>query len=238
MLSPIPSTTTGVRLWSFTFGHQFVLTRRRLRFLLVVDCIDVGRPDESALPLQPSNEAFARGAGEITTKQRIGDIMKDVQWLIRSLVLATINCQVLEPRPNPLEDVEERSILEHLPMSQLKLNLEPPVEEDPRRRTFQGSGRLTSYVRGVLQNFQGLLQAPVRGIFRPPQRGVPRPRKKPSVKPQTSTKPESAQQSIEILPEKEEHQIFQVGFVSPLSNHDATSPYCRAVLIKPFIKIP
>ena len=164
--------------------------------------------------------------------------MKDVQWLIRSLVLATINCQVLEPRPNPLEDVEERSILEHLPMSQLKLNLEPPVEEDPRRRTFQGSGRLTSYVRGVLQNFQGLLQAPVRGIFRPPQRGVPRPRKKPSVKPQTSSKPESAQQSIEILPEKEEPQIFQVGFVSPLSNHDATLPYCRAVLIKPFIKIP
>ena len=48
VLSPIPSTTTGVRLWSFTFGHQFVLTRRRLRLLLVVDCIDVGRADESA----------------------------------------------------------------------------------------------------------------------------------------------------------------------------------------------
>ena len=133
--------------------------------------------------------------------------MKDIWWLTTSsILLATINCQVLDLVKDELE-VEERSLLEQLPISQLEqLKAQLEREEDPRRRTFPGAGRLTSYVRGVLQNVQGLLQAPIRGVFRPPLRGVSRPQKKPPAKPHTTTKPESA------LPEKEEHQIFQVVF--------------------------
>ena len=133
--------------------------------------------------------------------------MKDIWWLTTSsILLATINCQVLDLVKDELE-VEERSLLEQLPISQLEqLKAQLEREEDPRRRTFPGAGRLTSYVRGVLRNVQGLLQAPVRGVFRPPPRGVSRPQKKPPAKPHTTTKPESA------LPEKEEHQIFQVVF--------------------------
>ena len=138
--------------------------------------------------------------------------MKEVWWLTSSILLATINCQVLDPQLNQLKDeldVEERSILEQLPISQLEqLKLQLEQEEDPRRRTFPGAGRLTSYVRGVLQNVQGLLQAPVRGMFRPPLRGISRPQKKPLAKPHTTTKPESP--PTESLPEKEKHQIFQV----------------------------
>ena len=128
-------------------------------------------------------------------------------WLTTScILLAPINCQVLDLVKDELE-VEERSLLEQLPISQLEqLKAQLEQEEDPRRRTFPGAGRLTSYVRGVLQNVQGLFQAPIRGVFRPPPRGVSRPQKKPPAKPHTTTKPESA------LPEKEEHQIFQVVF--------------------------
>ena len=136
--------------------------------------------------------------------------MKDIWWLTTSsILLATINCQVLDLVKDELE-VEERSLLEQLPISQLEqLKAQLEREEDPRRRTFPGAGRLTSYVRGVLQNVHGLLQAPVRGVFRPPPRGISRPQKKPLLKPHTSTKPESGQPTVR-LPEKEEHQIFQV----------------------------
>ena len=132
--------------------------------------------------------------------------MKDIWWLTTSsILLATINCQVLDLVKDELE-VEERSLLEQLPISQLEqLKEQLEREEDPRRRTFPGAGRLTSYVRGVLQNVQGLLQAPIRGVFRPPPRGVSRPQNKPH----TTTKPESPQPTVR-LPEKEEHQIFQV----------------------------
>ena len=142
--------------------------------------------------------------------------MKDVWWwwLTSSILLAITNCQVLDPQLNQLRDeqeVEERSILEQLPNSQLEqLKLQLEQEEDPRRRTFPGAGRLTSYVRGVLQNVQGLLQAPVQGILRPPQRGNSRPRKKPLARPNTTTKPKSPQPSVS-LPDKEEHPIFQVA---------------------------
>ena len=136
--------------------------------------------------------------------------MKDIWWLTTSsILLATINCQVLDLVKDELE-VEERSLLEQLPISQLEqLKAQLEREEDPRRRTFPGAGRLTSYVRGVLRNVQGLLQAPVRGVFRPPPRGISRPQKKPPTKPHTTAKPESPQPTVR-LPEKEEHQIFQV----------------------------
>ena len=146
--------------------------------------------------------------------------MKDVWWLTSSILLATINCQVLDPNLDQVKDeleVEERLILEQLPISQLdQLKLQLEQEEDPRRRTFPGAGRLTSYVRGVLQNVQGLLQAPVRGMFRPPLRGISRPQKKPLAKPHSTTKPESPQPT-ESLPENEEHQIFQVAISDYLS---------------------
>ena len=138
--------------------------------------------------------------------------MKDIWWLTTSsILLATINCQVLDLVKDELE-VEERSLLTQLPISQLEqLKAQLEQEEDPRRRTVPGAGRLTSYVRGVLQNVQGLFQAPIRGVFRPPLRGVSRPQKKPPAKPHTTTKPESPQPTVR-LPEKEEHQIFQVVF--------------------------
>ena len=137
--------------------------------------------------------------------------MKDIWWLITStILLATINCQVLLTQVKDELEVEERSILPISQLEQLKVQLDQ--EEDPRRRTFPGAGRLTSYVRGVLQNVQGLLQrAPVRGMFKPPLKGISKPQKKPQAKPHTTKKPESAQPA-KRLPAKEEHQIFQVFF--------------------------
>ena len=166
--------------------------------------------------------------------------MKDVQWwwwLTSSILLATINCQLLNPQLNLLKDeqeVEERLILEQLQSSQLEqLKLQLEQEEDPRRRTFPGADRLTSYVRGVLQNVQGLLQAPVRGIFRPPLRGNPRPRKKPRVKPNLTRKPESPQPTGS-LPEKEEHTIFQVVIQDCL--HISIVTICRySIDIQPML---
>ena len=94
--------------------------------------------------------------------------MKSVWWVTASTLLAIIQCQVLDKVGEDTE-FEERSI--ELPVSKLEqLKYQLDQEEEPRRRTFPGAGRLTNYVRGVLNNVRGLLQPPVASILRTPWR--------------------------------------------------------------------
>ena len=132
--------------------------------------------------------------------------MKSMWWVTASTLLAIIQCQVLDKVGEDAE-FEERSIEQPVSkLEQLKHQLDQ--EEEPRRRTFPGAGRLTNYVRGVLNNVRGLLQPPVASILRTPLRGLTRLRKKPSsTKPHTTAKPKPPVKSV---PEKEVPEIFQV----------------------------
>ena len=132
--------------------------------------------------------------------------MKSMWWVTASTLLAITQCQVLDKVGEDTE-FEERSI--ELPVSKLEqLKHQLDQEEEPRRRTFPGAGRLTNYVRGVLNNVRGLLQPPVASILRTPLRGLTRLRKKPSsTKPHTTAKPKPPVKSV---PEKEVPEIFQV----------------------------
>ena len=130
--------------------------------------------------------------------------MKSMWWVTASTLLAITQCQVFDKVGEDTE-FEERSI--ELPVSKLEqLKHQLDQEEEPRRRTFPGAGRLTNYVRGVLNNARGLLQPPVTSILRTPLRGLTRHRKKPSsTKPHTKPKP-----PIKSVPGKEVPEIFQV----------------------------
>ena len=140
------------------------------------------------------------------TRERYCVKMKSVWWVTASTLLAIAQCQVLDKVGEDTE-FEERSI--ELPVSKLEqLKHQLDQEEEPRRRTFPGAGRLTDYVRGVLNNVRGLLQPPVASVLRTPLRGLTRLRKKPSsTKPDTTKKPKPPVKSV---PEKEIPEIFQV----------------------------